>query len=448
MSAALAAACNTRDASVALDSLPPGDAAQADASSCSTTSGPSQGRIVNVSTFDALRTALTDALSGDVITLAPGTYQGTRELQIADKQDVTLRGDPVNPETVIIRGAGFAGPVTDHVSLLAIYRSQNIRIEGITFEESRQHGIQIHTEDSSPNYISQLHIEHCRFRNIGERAIKGSTDAGPTPDGRLQGGSIRFCSFENTQVPGTSGSWSDGGNYITAIDVMRVEDFTFSDNTFTNINGASGGGRGCIFIWNGSSRVTIERNTMINCDRGIGLGNPGGNAVQNIQTAVVRNNVIVAGADSAIELSGVDGAKIYNNTIWRSTMDWRGLRAIDRITNVDVANNLICANLQFEFEGSPTSHDNRSRNNLFCGAATYATGVAQAPMDSRDAMSGYFANPSQNDFHLTTGAAGALDTGLALVEVPGDFDNQLRNVGLPDIGADEFGSVDPVPCTP
>jgi hypothetical protein len=43
-------------------------------------------------------------------------------------------------------------------------------------------------------------------------------------------GSVRGCYFENTKVP--PADWLFGGDYIGAIDMMALEDWTFSRNVF------------------------------------------------------------------------------------------------------------------------------------------------------------------------------------------------------------------------
>jgi len=70
-------------------------------------------------------------------------------------------------------------------------------------------------------------------------------------------GSVSYCHFENTKVP--PAHWLFGGDYIAAIDMMALEDWTFSDNIFRNIKGRNGGGRAAIFIWVRSRRVVVER---------------------------------------------------------------------------------------------------------------------------------------------------------------------------------------------
>jgi hypothetical protein len=247
--------------------------------------------------------------------------------------------------------------------------------------------------------------------NIGTRGLKGSTAQRTV----AAGGSVRFCHFENTKVP--PGDWQFGGNYISAIDMMSLEDWTFSDNTFVNIKGHSGGGRAAIFVWVRSRHIVVERNRILNCDRGIALGNPSGSSnymegMLHAYDSICRNNFIVAGPDAGIELAWVDGVKVYNNTIWRQDVKGRGLRSIEKIHNVDIANNLVRGALQL-------AGGEKSRNNVV------------------DPMDGWFIDPAAGNLRLGTRVAKVVDQGLPLAEVVDDNDAQRRDAS-PDIGAWEY----------
>jgi hypothetical protein len=200
---------------------------------------------------------------------------------------------------------------------------------------------------------------------------------------------------------------------------MSLEDWTFSDNTFVNIKGHSGGGRAAIFVWVRSRRITIERNRILHCDRGIALGNPSGSSnymegMLHVYDSICRNNSVVAGPDAGIELAWVDGIKILNNTVWRQDPKGRGIRCIEKINNVSVVNNLVRGALLLT--GSESA-----RNNL----------VGE--------LDGYFQDPASGDLHLTERATDAIDRGIVLPEITNDIDGQPRDP-RPDIGASEKAS--------
>jgi hypothetical protein len=100
----------------------------------------------------------------------------------------------------------------------------------------------------------------------------------------------------------------------------------------------------------------VERNLIVNCDRGIAFGNPGQSTANNageslvyVADATIRNNFIAGGADCGIELWYVRGIKIYHNSIWRPERNWsRGIRVGTGTTQTDIANNLVHGEIRLE----------------------------------------------------------------------------------------------------
>ena len=295
--------------------------------------------------------------------------------------------------------------------LLRIGKVENVTIAYLTFTECRSYGIKVEAE----NFPKQVHIYNCHFKDIGIRMIKGST----SQEGVAVGGSIKYCRFENTKIPPRS--WLFEGDYITAIDMMALDGWEISDNYFKNIKGRNGGARGAVFIWVRSKNVTVERNAIVNCDRGISFGNPSGSSnyvagQEHIRDSIIRNNFIVPGPDAGIELWWADHIKVYNNTIWREDAEGPGLRGgMDqwKITHIDVANNLVRG-------ANRLTGDLRLRNNLFFGD------------HSIDA-----ADPNSGDLRLASSSERVVNKGTPLLEVVDDFDRRPRD-SVPDIGASEF----------
>ena len=152
---------------------------------------------------------------------------------------------------------------------------------------------------------------------------------------------------ENTKVP--PADWLFGGDYIAAIDMMALEDWTFSENVFRNIRGRNGGGRAAIFIWVRSRRVVVERNLIVDCDRGVAFGNPGQSTANRagerrtyVSEGVIRNNFIAGGTDCGIELWYVDRIRDSSKTIWRPERNWgQGIRIGTGTTQTEIADNLV-----------------------------------------------------------------------------------------------------------
>jgi hypothetical protein len=363
-------------------------------------------RDVPVATVEALRAAITDAEPGDVILVADGDYRVERPIYFRDRHDVVLRSASDDPTRVRLLGRDF-GTVSDDDDIIRIASSTNIRIESLTFEDAHTHGIKVESESEPSN--TDIHIHNCHFRNIGQRMIKGST----SPTGVSLRGSVTGCHFENTRIP--PATWQSGGNYITAIDMMSLEDWTFSDNVFVNIRGASGEARAAIFIWNRSRRIVIERNLMIHCDRGIGVGNASGTeGTVHVTDAIVRNNRILTGTDAGIEVARVSDVRLYNNTIWREDPGGRGIRFIELIDGSVASNNLV--------RGSIALIDGATESNNLTGS-----------------LDGYFVDPEGFDLDLTSAAIDAIDHAIVLADVTDDFHGAARGA-MPDIGSHELGA--------
>jgi hypothetical protein len=144
-----------------------------------------------------------------------------------------------------------------------------------------------------------------------------------------------------------------------------LEDWTFSGNVFWNIKGRNGGGRAAIFIWVRSRKVVVERNLIVDCDRGVAFGNPGkstaniaGEGLVYVSDGVIRNNFIAGGPDCGIELWYCDRVKVLNNSIWRPEQNWnRGIRIGTGTTSTEIANNLVHGGIQSEGGDAKVHHN-------------------------------------------------------------------------------------------
>jgi hypothetical protein len=369
---------------------------------------PPQGPVVRVANVDELLRAINDVADGSTILLADGNYKFPRPGVLTGRKRVAIRSASGDPAKVILSGRGWdSGAKNDDI--LHIGRCEGVVIADLTFADCRSYGVKVEAE----NGPKDVHIYNCRFRDIGVRALKGS--AGQDPNVRAVKGSVRYCQFGNTKVP--PADWLHGGDYISAIDMMALEDWTFSDNVIRNIKGRNGGARAAIFIWVRSRRVVVERNVIVNCDRGIAFGNPGQSTANNageplvyVADATIRNNFIAGGPDCGIELWYSRGIKVYHNSIWRPDRNWnRGIRVGTGTTRTDIANNLVHGEIRLE------GGQAELRNN-FAGR-----------------LQGYFVDPSSGNLALTSSATNAIDRALPL-EVKEDIRRQPRAT-QPDLGA-------------
>jgi hypothetical protein len=174
-----------------------------------------------------------------------------------------------------------------------------------------------------------------------------------------------------------------------------------------------------VHFWNSSANNIVERNAIIDCDRGIGfgldgLGNEGG---------VIRNNMIYHSAnshrfaDTGIALIESPDTEVYNNTVF---LEHAVPRAIEyrfvATRNVVIANNL-------------TNKPIRGRN-----------GATGRLIENRtNALRSYFVNAAKGDLHLNGDIPDVTDAGQPLPGLEDDYDGQRRPQGLGvDIGADEI----------
>ena len=371
---------------------------------------PPKAGAIRVATSAELLVAIDRIQSGGTILLMDGSYQLPRTVRLDRKTNIVLRSASGDPARVTLSGRGWESSKGGTDDILHIARCEGITIADLTFAEARSYGIKVEAE----NAPRDIHIYNCRFRDLGVRAIKGS--AGKDPTVRAVKGSVRYCQFENTKVP--PADWLFRGDYIAAIDMMALEDWTISDNTFHHIKGRNGGGRAAIFVWVRSKHIMVERNLIVDCDRGIAFGNPGqstaGNAGEHlvhVADGLIRNNFIAGGADCGIELWHADGTKVFHNTIWRPERNWaRGIRIGTGTDRSGIANNLVHGEIRLE------------------------GGKAELRQNVTSRLEDYFVDPTAGNLTLTPLATRAIRQADLLPEVADDIGRRPRSART-DLGA-------------
>jgi hypothetical protein len=373
----------------------------------------SMNSVTRIGPEDDLEQKLEHVGDGATVLIADGAYRVRSHIDLRDKHNVTICSASRNPSKVVISGIGWSSE-NDQDDILRIGKCTNITVAHITFRDCHSYAIKVEAE----NYPENIRIYNCRFRDIGTRCIKGSGG-----HGQAKGGSIRFCDFENTRIP--PANWLFDGNYIAAIDMMALDGWVISDNVFKNIKGRTGSGRAAVFIWVRSRNVTVERNLILHCDRGVAFGNPSASTSQvaagefHVQHGVCRNNFILPGPDAGIELWWVDDVQVYHNSVWRKDTQGRGIRIGTRNRDVHVANNLIRGALIDE-------QNEQGSGNVIDGNIV-------------GGLVGFFRQPENGRLSLTGNAAAAIDTGSKLPGIVDDFFGRPRDQ-RPDMGAAEFRS--------
>jgi hypothetical protein len=366
---------------------------------------PAAADQVVVGTTAELTAAIDQANSGGptTILLADGTYTIDLAYGMAVAADgVTVRSLSGNREAVIIEGDGMYGSVS-HIFQVS---GSNFTARDMTLRGVANHIIQIHGEDDADApVLSNLHI-----LDGYEQLVKISYQAA-SPVGS-DNGVLEDCLLEYSAGIGPQ-------FYIGGIDCHRCSDWIIRDNTFRYITSpADEVAEHAVHFWSDSSGTVVERNLIIDCDRGVGFGL----GDRGHQGGIIRNNMIYhsnsgAYSDVGIALESTTDAQVYNNTIlfehgYENAIEVR--HAIS--TGVAIHNNLSNRRIA-ERDGAVAtiSHNNTGADRI------------------------WFADPSTGDLHLAMAITTVVDQGLAISGLSDDFDGDPRPQGDGiDIGADEY----------
>jgi hypothetical protein len=356
--------------------------------------------------------AQANAFGGNTtILLRDGTYTLADTLYV-NSPNIPLAGASGDRAKAIVQGDAMGSSAK--VGNLIRVAASNFRLSDITLQKSKWHLIQIAGETNADSPT----IRNCVLRDAYEQMLKVSIDAA-NPNVTSDNGLVENCVFEYTA--GVAPQY-----YVGGIDAHGAKNWVVRGNTFRNIISPSGSvAEFAIHFWDGSADSTVERNTILNCDRGIGFGMDGqGNA-----RGIIRNNMIYhaasagAFADVAIAITESPGTQVYNNSIIQEhTFPWAIEYRWVSTSNVLIENNL-------------TNKPIISRDG---GTGVVAKNVTNA---SRS----WFVDAAAGDLHLVTSSAGVVDAGLLIQGLADDFDGQPRPSGSGiDIGADEILAASPI----
>jgi hypothetical protein len=352
---------------------------------------------------DAVRTAP----AGATITFADGTYalNGTSLQVIA--AGLTLRSASGDRDAVILDG-GRAGS-----SILEV-TGDDATIAELTLRNPRDHAIHVAggSDDTTGARIYRVHVV-----DPGQQGIKINADSSQThfPDDGLVACSV-------IELTDAGRPYIRDNCYTGGIDAHRARGWVVRDNLVRGFWCDSGLSEHGIHFWTGGRDNLIERNTIVDCARGIGFGlgettdgrtysdAPCGGATQIGQyDGIIRNNMIAAtdpdlfasgaGFDSGIALEQACGTVVVHDTVFStrppfSSIEWRFGH-----TDVTVQNVLV-------------SHPMRERD-----GATATTGG-----NVEDATVSLFADPDSGDLHLASPISGgiALRPGLCDADIDGE----------------------------
>jgi hypothetical protein len=359
------------------------------------------GSVDTVRTTAQLKDAIVraNASGGNTtILIADGTYPiaSPSWYPYITASHVVFRSLSGKRDKVILTGTGMKS-VSPKVENGFYLVGNNITIADLTIKELGNHGIAGHGD--------KLFVHNVKIQNTFEQMIKGTSAEDGMDSARVQ------CSlFEYTAGIGPQ-------YYIGGLDIHKCNNWTVNDNVFRNIASPSASvAEHAIHFWNSSANNTIERNLIVNCDRGIGFGlgsspNQGG---------IIRNNMIYNNGsapfnDVGIGLESSPNTQVYNNTIYiayPNAIEYR----FAATTNVAISNNL-------------SNKIIKSRNG----------GSASLKTNNTGALSQWFVNTGEGNLRLANAIPEVIDKGTALAGLNEDIDkNERAQSGGIDIGASEY----------
>jgi hypothetical protein len=340
-----------------------------------------------------------------------------------------------------------------------------------------------------PGYFSNFVIQNNSFQklNVGIN-INGGTFSNQNSSNIFVLNNVMNGNTTSTQI------------FTTGIYIQGVNGYTLAGNELGNITtSATSISPKAIWVGPGAINGIIEKNLIYNIGY-TGTSSGGGGKGIALSTGivscnvVVRNNMIykIIGTSNVFSSSGAtsapvgiytfggssqSGVKIYNNsinlfgnTLLSSSSDYFSIGvALDDSTAADIRNNIIVNNLGTTASSVSNGATAISaehmmaqltaiNNNVYLvspsgsslniigkvGSNNYSTLTDWQTATGKDGSS-YNFNPhfvSDLDLHINTSNPSPVEgKGAILVEVTNDYDGDVRNGSIPDIGADEMNGI-------
>ena len=385
---------------------------------------PPAGATVMVTPDQAveLPSIVSSAAADTTIVLAAGTYDLPATLQLATP-GVTLRSQSDDADSVIL-DAGYA--VDEAIAISA----SNVTIAHVTVTRAVNHPIHVYPPGPGIDVVG-TRIYGVSLIDGGEQFLKVNPVSGQ--DGWIDEGRVECSLFRMTAAGRPHVESCCGGCYTGGIDVHAGWKWVVRQNRFEGIHcDASGLAEHAIHFWKGSRDTLVENNTIVDCARGIGFG-LGGGAGERVYADAPYGGAMLAHYDGVIR----------NNVMWADTPEFdTGIELDETLRPVAIHNTVIhgpnatgfFSSIDSRFAGTETV----LANNLTDKITERDGATADKTSNLEGTALDLFVDAAGVDFHLTAGAAAAVDQG-AVVEGAGiDIDGETHDLGAgPDIGADE-----------
>lgn len=369
---------------------------------------PSTGLAVTVSTVNELANAVASANAGGdkQITVAAGLYSLNGVYLRITAGGVTVAGATGRSDDVILDGNY---ETTEIFQVLG----SNITLRDMTLKRAYYHPIHIFPENSD---VTGILISNIHIIDPGQQAVKINQNEAKTYSvnfGRITQSIIELTDSGRDKVWEINGSCYTGG-----VDGHHAKGWRVDGNVIKGFWCADGLAEHGVHFWSSSEDTLVEKNRIVNCDRGVGFGLGSSGHLGGI----IRNNFIShdsghSYSDVGIGLESASGVQVYNNTIYHqhsypNAIEYRFAATRD----CAISNNLT----------------NRSIASRDGGTATVSNNITTAQQN-------WLQNALVGDLHLAAAVAGVVDSGISVSGLLDDIDGEQRPMGRGiDIGADEL----------
>jgi hypothetical protein len=384
----------------------------------------------------AVDLANADPSADRTIELEDGIYRLEWSHLWLGREGVTVRSRSGNRDAVVLKGErGMRGGSIEFIFQVA---ADDVTIRDLTMEDVGSHAVIIHGE--APYDADRTQLRNLVIRDTYEQMVK-VTPANQDParwfseDGLLEDSLLEYSAGIGPQY------------YIGGIDAHGAKGWVVRRNVFRGIASPSGSlAEHAVHFWSWSRDTLVERNLIIDCDRGVGLGLSNSGHVRG----VIRDNLIYHGvepgggfADVSIEVLHADGARVHHNTVYQAHTNY--FAAIKNWESADVMifNNAVQM-APHSFWGVQQAIWVKDGTGPVLGNAVSAPnaswfGSVTPPPARRISETGHFLHIGEGD------AGGLIDAGVTnFAGWPGfdpDYDGEPRPGGdSVDIGADEHRS--------
>ncbi len=390
---------------------------------------PGTYTVIHVTTVQQLADACWNLQSHQAIVIAPGSYDLTDHafpngvdgrLTVGRYgappiQDVQIRGATGRPEDVVITGGGMTDPTVPFG--FQIFTAVDVLIADLSVGSVYYHAVAIQNDQGA----SRVRLFHCRLFDAGEQIVKANRGANPGAADVI----IEYCDVFLSA--GAVHHPDLGYCYTNGIDAIGGQRWIIRDSLVRNIFCQDGSLAGpSILMWQGSADTVIERNTIVNCSRGISLGLV---AASDHSGGIVRNNFIRWSPSAAYEVdvavyTASPGSKVLHNSI---------------LTHGAYQPNggPVAIEVRFSEATGVEVHGNLADGGVW--ARSGATPVVTDHLSS--AQPEWFVDEVGGNLHLTVAATAAIDQVERRADCLDDFDGSPRPAGndQSDLGGDELG---------